>query len=168
LITLILMLVEILFCYLLQSSVFPMLQLAGVVPDLLLIVVISTAYLKGQVPGMICGLLAGLLNDFMYGNSVGLYAMIYLLIGFLCGYANRLYRKEFFFLPVILVAAGELVYGTFYYIFEFLLRGRMNYSYYLKEIIIPRTIYTVLATVLFFGLFQGIHLGVQRLEKKEE
>ncbi len=167
-VTLIIMLIEILFCYLLQSSVFPMIQLAGVVPDLLLIVVISTAYLKGQIPGMICGLLAGLMNDFCYGSSIGLYALIFLLIGFLFGYTNKLYKKEFYFLPMILVMIGELIYGTFYYIFEFLLRGRMNYGYYLKEIILPRSVYTALAAVVFFSLFHKIYLGVERLEKKEE
>ena len=69
----ILVLLQLLFCFLLQSTVMPAISLAGVVPDLLLILVITVAYTRGRIPGMLTGLAAGLLMDFCFSSIVGFY-----------------------------------------------------------------------------------------------
>ena len=51
--------IEIIFSYLLQSAVFPYFELAGVVPDVLLILVVSTAFLKGRTQGFLPGFSPG-------------------------------------------------------------------------------------------------------------
>ena len=52
--------IEIVICFLLQSSVFPHFELAGVVPDVLMILVVATAYTRGILPGLFTGLFSGL------------------------------------------------------------------------------------------------------------
>ena len=48
---------EIIFSYLLQNSVFPYFEMANVVPDVLLILIVSTAFFKGQNAGVLTGFL---------------------------------------------------------------------------------------------------------------
>ena len=159
--------IEIIICFLLQSSVFPHLELAGVVPDILMILVIATAYTQGILPGMFTGLFAGLLVDLFFGDVVGICALLYMVIGYLNGYSNNIYDRDDYTIPMILIALSEFVYCFFYYIFEFLLRGRLHLGFYAYRIMLPKVIYTVLIGVVLFKLFHMIHLGLLRLIKEE-
>lgn len=159
--------IEILICFLLQSAVFPHFELAGVVPDILMILVIATAYTRGILPGMFTGLFSGLLVDLFFGNVVGLCAILYMVIGYLNGYSNKIYDRDDYTIPMILIAVSEFVYCFFYYVFEFLLRGRLNLGFYIYRFMLPKMIYTVLVGVILYKLFHMIHIGISRLVKEE-
>jgi len=157
---------EILICFVIQSSMFHYVALDDIMPNLLLIVVASHAYMRGRIPGMLLGVFCGFLVVLMFGNYiVGLYALLYLLIGYLMGYTNRFYSSDDYTLPIIIVAVSEFIYKFFYYIFEFLLRGRLNFLFYLRRFIIPEIIYTVAVSVFLYKL---LHMINKRLEHKPE
>lgn len=160
--------IEIILSFLLQSTVFDHIRLAGVVPDILMILVVTTAYTRGTYPGLFTGLFAGLLVDFMYGDVIGICALLYMFIGFLNGYSNKIYDRDDYAIPLILIAVSEFVYSFLYYVLEFLLRGRLNIGYYAYRIMLPKVIYTVLMGVIFYKLFHMIHVGISKLLKKEE
>lgn len=160
--------IEIILSFLLQSTVFPHIRLAGVVPDILMILVVTTAYTRGIYPGLFTGLFAGLLVDFMYGDVIGICALLYMFIGFLNGYSNKIYDRDDYAIPLILIAVSEFVYSFLYYVLEFLLRGRLNIGYYAYRIMLPKVIYTVLMGVIFYKLFHMIHVGISKLLKREE
>lgn len=140
----------ILLCYLLQTTLFFHLKLAGVFPNLLIIVTVSTGYIRGQKDGLFTGLLCGLLSDMIFGSVIGLHALLYMLVGYLFGYANALYWRNDFSVPLILTGVADFVYNFMFYVFEFLLRGKMNFITYLKLIIVPEAVYTMLVAVLLY------------------
>lgn len=164
----IVVLIEILFCYLLQSSVFTFFELAGVVPDVLLILVVSTAFFCGQRAGLLTGFISGLLMDFCIGDVIGLFAAFYMLIGFLNGYSAKVYDKDDYFMPLGMVAVSELLYSILYYVFFLLLRGNLHPGYYFIHTAIPRTLYTIFAAILFYKLFQTVHSLLCRIENREK
>ena len=156
--------IEIIFSYLLQSSVFVYFELANVVPDILLILVVSTAFFKGQNAGLLTGLFAGLLMDFCIGDFLGIFAILYMVIGYFNGYAAKIFDREDYLLPLGLIGVSELVYGFLYYVFFILLHGRLNLFYFFGRVILPRIIYTILVAVLLYKFFQSIHLLLLRFE----
>lgn len=163
---LIVYIIEIILCFLIQSAMFHYISLASIMPNLLLILVVSTAYMRGRIPGMMIGLFSGLLVDLMYGSYIiGLYALMYLLIGYFIGFLNRFYSNDDYTFPIIIVAISDFIYGFFYYIFEFLLRGRLNFLYYLRRFIFPEIIYTVAVSVFLYKL---LHMINNRLEHKPD
>ena len=99
----IVVLFEIVICYLLQSSVFPWFEMAGVVPNILLILVVSTAFFKGQNAGVLTGFLSGLLMDFCIGDVIGLFAALYMFIGYFNGYAVNIFDNDDYLLPLGMV-----------------------------------------------------------------
>ncbi len=157
--------IEIILCFVLQSSLFHYIKLAGIMPNLLLILVVSTAYMRGRIPGLLIGFFSGLLVDLSFGSVIGLYSLIYLLIGYFFGFMNKYFSNDDVTLPLIFVAVGDFFYGFFYYIFEFLLRGRLNLFYYFRRFILPEMIYTVAVSVLLYKL---LHLINHLLEHKAE
>lgn len=161
-------LIEILLMFLLQSSVFPSFALAGVVPDLLLILIVTCGFIYGKTAGLLTGFFCGLLVDFSFSSFLGLFAMIYMAIGYLAGYSNKIYDRDDYTLPLILVGVGELLYNFLYFLFMFLLRGRLNLGYYFFRFMIPKVIYTVLVSIVLYKLFQMIFHGLEHLRKGEK
>lgn len=159
---------EILFCFLLQSAVFPHIALAGVVPDILMILVVSVGFSRGRTPGLLVGLAAGLLVDFTYGDFVGLFAILYMFIGYLVGFSSKIYDREDYTIPLLLVGVSEFLYNLFYYIFFFLLQGKLNMGYYIYRFAMPRIIYTVLISIVFYKLFSIIFHAIAPLKKDTE
>lgn len=157
----------ILFAFLLQTTVFRSLELADVVPNLLLVVTVSYAFLRGRTSGIITGFFCGLLLDMMYGSVIGLYAFIFMTVGFIIGFCPRIYFRENLLLPTILIAISDLLYGVFYYITEFLMRGRLHFGFFFIHRILPEMVYTVIAGIVFFRILASLEKLVV-VQRKEE
>lgn len=158
--------IEILVCLVIQTSMYNYISLADIMPNLILILVVSNAYMQGQMTGLLLGLFSGLLVDLMSGSYIiGIYALIYMLIGYCIGYTNRYYSNDDYTFPIIIIAISDLGFGFLFYVFEFLLRGRLKFLFYLKRLILPEIIYTVVVSIFLYKLLHMIH---NRLEHKPE
>jgi rod shape-determining protein MreD len=143
-------------------------SLAGVMPNLLLILVVSSAYMRGRNTGLLLGFFSGILVDLIFGQVVGLYALLYLLIGYFIGFFNKFYSNDDFTLPLIFVAVCDIFYGFFYYVFEFLLRGKLSFLYYFRRFILPEAIYTVAVSILLYKLLHMINNRLNRSVEDEQ
>ena len=101
----------------------------------------------------------------MFGPYIGMYAFGYLLCGYLTGIGNRIFYKEDITFPVLMIAAADLFYGCYMYIFGFMIRGRLNVLFYLRRIILPEAVYTVIIAVFLYRIILIIteHLQKWRL-----
>ena len=72
--------------FILQTTALHAIKLADVVPNILLILTVCYSYMRGRTSGLLTGFLCGLLLDMQFGNVIGLYAFVFMTIGFLCGY----------------------------------------------------------------------------------
>lgn len=124
-------------CFILQTSVFELIKLAGIAPNILLIFISSIAVMRGQKPGMIVGFFSGLLMDIFYGSTIGGFAFLYMMFGFVDGFFHRIYYSDDNILPLVLIGVNDLVYGVIMYILCGLLHNHLRIVYYLKNIILP-------------------------------
>lgn len=164
--------IELLVCFVLQSSAYRYFQLADIMPNLILILVVSTAYMRGRNAGMLLGFFSGLLVDLMYGSYVigtysliGVHALLYLLIGYFLGYTNKFFSNDDYTLPLILIGGSEFIYKFLYYVIEFLLRGRLNFLLYLRRYILPEIVYTVAISIFLYKL---LHMINKRLDRNPD
>ncbi len=162
----IVVLLIIIVCFLLQTTVFQALAFASISPNLLVVVVSAFGFMRGRKEGMWIGLCCGLLLDLFYGSLLGFYGLVYMYVGYL----NGLFRKRFFpddiKLPLILITASDLFCNLIVYLFQFFMRGRFQFGYYLLHIIVPELVYTILVTVfLYFGILK-INQKLERMEKR--
>lgn len=159
--------IEICFCFLLQTVIFPNFAVGGIVPNVLIILTVATAYMQGKVKGMYMGLICGLLTDIYTGALLGLYGLVYMGIGYVAGIAYRIYYRDDYVMPVLLIGVGNLISGFLVYVFEFLFQGKLNVGFYLRRIIIPEVLYTVLLSVFLYKLLHVIHNRLERWAQKE-
>ena len=153
-------------CYLLQCTLFPSLELASVKPNLLLIVTAAYGFMRGSKTGMWIGFFSGLLIDIQFGTVLGLYALIYLMIGYVNGLFEQMYFDEDIKLPLILISASEFVYGLVIYLLMFLLRSEFDFLHYLSHIIIPELIYTIAVTLPLYPVILFINHKLDAEEKR--
>ena len=158
--------VVVLAAYLLQCTIFPSLEIAGIKPNLMLIITASFGFMRGPREGMFVGIASGLLIDIQYGNMIGFYALIYLLAGFASGIFKQMFFDEDIKLPILLIAVSDLIYGIVIYFLMFLLRSDFDFLYYLNRIIIPEAIYTVAVTLVVYPLLLFINHKLEAEEKR--
>ncbi len=137
-------------CFLLQTTLFQYLKIANVQPNMILVVTALSGLLYGRKMGIFIGVICGLLLDLLYGSVVGISVLLYLVIGYGNGSANKIYLKEDNLIPMASIVVSDLIYSILYYVCNFLLRGRLHFISYFMDIMMPEMIYTVLiGSVLF-------------------
>lgn len=156
------------FCFLLQCTVFKALSFGGISPNLLLIVTTSIGFMRGEKQGLLAGFLSGLFVDIFFGDVIGLYAMIYMHIGYLNGKFSRIFYPEDIKLPLALITLSDLSYGMLCYIVLFLLRGRLNFPYFFLHIILPETVYTLFMSIILYPILLYLYKLLNVEEDRSE
>lgn len=148
--------------FILQTTVFNYIEIIGVKPNTMLILIVSFAFMRGEIEGGLIGFVSGLLVDSLYGQVLGLNAFIGLVVGFLCGRIFNEFYKDSFFIPFFLTFAFNILHGFLFFFFNAFLRGYPNVFHFLKTIIIPEALYT---SIISFFLYRILFLINKKLEK---
>ncbi len=142
----------------LQTTLLPGFWPLGQGPDLILILVVFYAFLRGSREGARFGLVAGLLTDIVAGKYIGLNAGSKLLVGYLMGlFATKLY-KENYFVPIMTIAGATLINTTVNYLAAVAFGRFANWSFG-NELLLQTLNNAVLALVLYRGFLRIYRKG---------
>lgn len=136
----------------LQSTLFHFLQIGGVKPDLILIIVVLSAVLKGRRTGAVIGFLYGLLEDLLVGKYIGLQALTKMLTGYIVGLLERKIFPDNVLVPVVVGVAGTVIHNILLVVSLFLagsfnLFTLTNFGSYL----LATTLYNLCVSILIYG-----------------
>jgi len=140
-----------------QSALLPYFAIFGVTPDTSLILICSYAILRGDISGAIFGFCAGLLRD-LYGDVLGLHALVGMLVGYCCG---KPFKGA---MPLALVPVAALCSQMIFYVSRFMLRGRTDFMYFARTIILPKTVYTILLAVPLYITVYTVNRHIEQYE----
>lgn len=157
--------VMVVLCFLLQTSVFDTVRLAGITPNILIVLICSTAVMRGQKAGMLTGFFSGLLLDIFFGKYLGAFAFLYMIFGFVDGFFHRLYYSDDNVLPLILIGCNDMVYGLIMYIVTGLLHRHLHFLFYLRSVILPELVYTVAVGIVLYRVLLRIDDRLSRTEQ---
>ena len=139
------------FVYLLQITVIPLIRLAGIIPDLILIILVYYSITRGQLYGTILGAVYGLLVDLISGNLLGLSMLSKTVAGFSAGYFAGETKKETnintynFSLIVLLCSFIDTIIFSFFSTFDL----QTNILSILFEQALLPSLYTAVVSILF-------------------
>lgn len=151
-----------------QNCIFPLLPFLSASPNLLLILTFSFGFIEGKRAGMVYGVLAGLLLDLFYSGPFGFYTLFYIYVGYINGICTKYYYEDYITLPLILSVLNDLAYNMYVYVFRFLIRGRLNFWYYFRQLMIPELIFTVVTTLFIYRLILYINRKLKALESRRD
>ena len=142
-----------------------MLSFGGIAPNLLIIITASYGFMYGKKYGMVVGFICGLLMDIFYGDVIGFYALIYLYVGAANGFFHSVFYQDDVKLPLALITASDLVYCFVCYVLLFMLRGRFDFWFYMKTIIIPEIVYTIFVTIFLYPCVLMLNRLIDNVER---
>ncbi|MEG6513092.1 rod shape-determining protein MreD [Desulforamulus ruminis] len=143
----------VLLAMLLQATFFSFLQVAGVKPDLILLLVVFNGFLRGSREGAFLGFLGGLMLDIFSGSYIGLHALVKMSVGYLAGLAESRFYKE----SVVIATLITFVLGIFgqlaTYLLLFYLDIQVPPFYAFFQVVVPTAIYSALLVPLTYWKF---------------
>lgn len=156
----------IIICFVIQTSFFQYFQIAGVSPNLLIVLCSAIGFMKGKKEGIFVGFFCGILIDIFFSRVIGFYALIYSVIGFLNGFFTKEFLPEDVKLPVVLIVGSDLMLNCFVYFIMFMFRGDFNFMYYLTNLIVPEIVYTLLVTIVLYFIILKVNKKLEDYEKR--
>lgn len=142
--------------FLVQATMVPHFRIGKAQPDVLLIVIVTMAFLDGALMGVITGFTGGLLIDLLPKPYMGLSALSKLVVGYLAGLFERTVVMENLFFPVTTVFIAAIAERLFYSAFVFLFMGeKISLVSVFFQTIFPSAIYSaIIAPVIYFPIFR--------------
>jgi rod shape-determining protein MreD len=140
------------FGLLLESTLFNELMIAGVKPDLVLIIVILYAIFSGPREGAIVGLFLGFIEDLFMAKYLGINALSKFFVGLIIGSLEKRIYKENFIVPTIALLVGSLIHGLLF----IFISNIVGYPLGIKNgfnVVIPVAIYNTCFAPFVYGSF---------------
>jgi len=131
---------------LLQSTLIPLISIAGVIPDIILILLVYFTLRTGQIHGTVLGFIYGFLLDMITGNIFGSAMISKTISGFITGYFYNENKLDIYFKSVVFSLIVLLSSTIDSFIFSFFSSVELEKSILLR----------------FFeqGMFPGIYTAV--------
>ena len=95
-----------------ESSLGPALGFVGGIPNVVLVLIVSWALVRGSEEGMIWGMLGGLSVGLLSGAPLGAHALMMTIIGFGAGLGQRNPFRSRLLVPLFSIVIATLVYNA--------------------------------------------------------
>lgn len=143
----------------LQSTVFNQLNIAGVKPDIILVMVVSIAVVRGPRQGGIVGFSLGLLEDFYLGRFIGMNSICKGLTGLFAGWVTIGAFSENLLVPIISTFLGTIFNGIVYFLIGKLLGLNWTVNLWLSNTI-PLAVYNMCLVPFLYHRFYYFAKGL--------
>lgn len=148
------LLVLVLLAMVLQATLLNFLQVYGIKPDLILLLIIFNSFLQGPREGAFLGCLGGLLQDMFTGNYIGLNMLSKGITGYLVGlFEGKLY-KDNTLIMISITMVSTIFCQLIYYGLLFFLGISVAPDYAFYRVILPLGLYNSLIVPIFYGWFR--------------
>lgn len=152
--------------FLLQAGIFAQFNWFNITPNILLMITCIYGFMRGKKEGIFIGILCGVLTDIFIGQTLGIYTLFFAYLGWFNGLFYKIFFMDYIVFPLIMIIISDFLFGIYVYIVDFLVNGRMNFLFYLNDIIVPEMIYTFTVSILLCHLIIIINLRLEEAEKR--
>ncbi|MCL2665287.1 MAG: rod shape-determining protein MreD [Defluviitaleaceae bacterium] len=150
--------------YAFQTTLLPSAAVLGVTPDTGLILIVSYAIMRGDAEGAVFGFFSGLLFDLTGGGPIGIFALLGMAAGYVCGKPFKNFFRDNFALPLAVVPVAAMLYQFAFYFTHMLFRGKTEFWFYFGSIMFPKTIYTLVLAVPLYLLLYAVNGMIEKFE----
>lgn len=138
--------------YLLQVNFFSWFNLAGVKPNLFVILVLTIGLFSGRSIGTTFGILFGLALDFFIGKSIGISALMLGIVGFVGGYLDKSFSKDSRVTMITMIVISTVIYELGINIFNYFINDANLSIWYMIKVLIIELVYNTIITIIIYPL----------------
>jgi len=139
---------------LLQTTLLPLMSIAGVVPDIVLIGIVILGIRQGAVAAILAGCLVGFVQDAFVTHLFGLSSLANSCSGFVAGYFSREKVKYNLQVTLGVVLATAVVHDVVYF-FIFNLGAGSGFFRMLFRYALPASFYTLVLAFIVHSAWPG-------------
>ncbi len=122
-----------------------------VIPDLVLIMVISYGLLRGPDEGLLFGLLSGFFLNLLSGGIIGIEALSKMMAGYSAGLLEKNIFKDNLLVPVIAVFLGTVIFDSVSLLMYIAFKANYNFWGAMLTTVLPQALYSsVLAPLIYY------------------
>ena len=140
--------------YFLQSNFFTWFTIAGIMPNLYVILVLFIGLFVKRKLGLVLGLIFGLYLDIVLGRVVGISALGLGLIGLLGEILSKNFSKDSRFIVTLMVIITTAIYEILVYICSMLRLGADIEIIPFLKILVIEIIFNTLITIIIYPLLK--------------
>lgn len=144
--------------FLFQSVFGTYLSISGVVPDLLMVMVLSYGLLFGWEVGLGAGILGGLLTDLNTGRYIGLHVVTLGVVGLVCGLVEEKVFKDNILLAPTAGFFGSVAAQSIVLITLWVYGWKFAVAETLRSTILPAALYDMVLSTLVYGRIYKYYL----------
>lgn len=148
--------------YFLQANFFPNFTIAGISPNLFVILVLFIGLYANQTLGISFGIIVGLFLDSIYSKSIGPSAIMLCIIGFLGAYFDKNFSKDNKLTILLMVAGATAIYELGLYSLKALILGYDFEMFEFIRIVLLEILYNSLLTIIIYPLIQKAGYTIDR------
>lgn len=151
------------FLYFLQSNFFSWFHIAGIKPNLFLILILYIGLFMGKGLGITMGTFLGILLDLLCGRIVGIYGIMLGLVGALGGYLDKKFSKESKITIILITFCVTIIYELGVYLLQvILLESEISIGYLIKAMLIEG-IYNIILLIIFYPILRKMGYYAQEI-----
>ena len=167
-ISIILMFVTFLIIYFLQSNFFNWFTIAGVKPNLFIILTLFISLFAGAKIGTAYGIFFGIFLDVVIGRSIGISSIMYALVGAIGGYFDKNFSKDSRMTIMLMVIGTTLLYEIGNYVISIMRLSIQIEVLSFVRVLLIEIIYNVIITIILYPLIQKVGYKVEDIFKVQK
>lgn len=151
--------------YFLQTNLFNWFTIAGVMPNLFVILILFVGLYMGRIEGILIGAVCGTILDLLVGRTIGLTGIMLAIVGFIGGYFDKNFSKDSKITIILMVIGVTIVYELGKYTANvFIFHTEFEVMVFIKILLIE-IFYQFLLTIILYPIVKRIGYNVENLFK---
>ena len=146
--------VTFLILYFLQLNFFSWFKIAGVMPNLFVILIFYIGLYSGRSMGLTYGVIFGLVLDLLIGENVGMTAIMLGIVGIIGGILDKNFSKESRITIMIMVVGNTVIYELGMYFLRYVILKSSIEILSFSKILIAEVVFNILITIILYPFIQ--------------
>lgn len=167
-ISIIIIFIIFLLIYFLQSNFFIWFNLAGIKPNLFVILILMLGLFAGIKMGVSVGIILGIILDLLIGKKIGISGLMLGLIGFIGGYFDKNFSKESRITIILMVVGATSIFEIGCYIINVMILSVPIEIINLIKVLLIEILYNSILTIILYPLIQKYGYVLENIFKNPQ
>ena len=148
------LIITVIIIYYLQSNLFMWFNIAGVKPNLFVVLALFIGLFTNRTMGIAYGVGIGALIDILIGKTIGIYSVSLGIIGFLAAVFDKNFSKDSRMTIIFMVAGSTIIFEIINYLLNYMILGTNVEILNFIIILAIEVIYNIILTIILYSLIQ--------------
>jgi len=154
--------------YFLQANLFASFKIAGVMPNLFVILILYIGLFAGKIMGVTYGIVFGLIIDLLISKKVGITAISLGIIGLISAIFDNNFSKDSRITIMLMVFMCTVIFEVIQYFLNYIiLKTNIEIFYYIKILVIEG-IYNVIITIIVYPFIRITGYKIENIFKENK